>query len=209
MIETSPPEYGATLNRAFRAHYEEGSDVWTHDAELRCFPALLQGALKLGRDSRVLDVGCGAGRDTAYFASFAGRCVGIDLVAQADWEEIAAGHPNTLFHELTLAEFTTAERFDLVLDNGCFHHQHPDERSSYLQRIARLLLPGGCFALSTFKSGLQREFLDAKGRLHTYFQDDELAALLEAAGFQPFHQMDIFRKAKKDYYRFTLCNLSS
>ena len=47
-------------------------------------------------------------------------------------------------------EFETSKSFDLVVDNGTFHHQHPDERASYLGKIADQMTANGKFLLTTY-----------------------------------------------------------
>jgi len=40
--------------------------------------------------------------------------------------------------------------FDLAYDGGCFHHVAPHRRQSYVDVVAGLLRPGGCFGLICF-----------------------------------------------------------
>lgn len=198
-------DYQQTLKSAFDRHYITGTDVWSADQEMRCFPPLIQGALKLGPDAVTLDIGCGTGADTSYFSSIYQLAIGIDIVEHANWKRILQKFPNVQFIATTFQDFHPNLRFDLILDNGCFHHQHPEVRVAFLDKTKSLLRPGGHFALSTFKCDTIDEFWDDHGRLHKYFKDRELHDLLTSAGFAIVEEMNIFRRRTNNYYRFTLC----
>ncbi len=202
-LEPDAGRYLGVLSRAFDRHYAEGSDVWTDDLAMRASPPIVQGRLKLPRATRVLDVGCGAGRDTLWFAGAFAEAVGIDLHAHAEWEEIGRRAPNVRFLREGLLEHEPERPYGLVFDNGCFHHQHPDHYGAYLARAAHVLADGGTFVLSTFKNPELRERVDDNGRLHRYFTDEELHGVLDAAGFTVFHELDLYRVRPRDFYRLT------
>jgi SAM-dependent methyltransferase len=198
--------YPDVLRRAYAKRYAERTDEWTDDPAMRCVPALVQGELKLSRHARALDVGCGAGRDVAYLSTFLDRVMGLDTHRHAAWERIASGRgPGVAFVCGDLGALRGAARFDLILDNGCFHHQHPGHRATHLGRIMTLLQPGGHFVLSTFKRAEPGEHVDADGRIHTFFGDEELAGVLRAADFEIVRQLDIHRLRTLDYYRLSFC----
>lgn len=198
-------DYIATLHHAFTRHYTSGTDVWTADMEMRCFPALIQGALKLDNQAHVLDIGCGSGHDVAWFAAVYERAVGLDLFAHPNWAAIMETYSNAAFINVAFDHFETDERFDVILDNGCFHHQLPNVYAPFLERVKGLLNEKGFFALSTFKSDSIAGFYDGNGRLHKYFKDAELRGILSNAGFEILTETDIYRKKWDNYYRFTLC----
>jgi len=199
----SPGQYLGVLRDAFAKHYREESDEWTRDPAMRVFPALVQGYLKLPESSRVLDIGCGCGADVEYLSRLFSQVTGVDLFGHEDWIAISARRRNAAFQAIPFLAFNADQTFDLALDNGCLHHQHPDEYIDYLGHIARLLVPEGFLALSTFRNDAQDTFIDGNGRRHRYFRDHELHELLNAAGFEIMHEDDIYRIAKGDYYRLT------
>ncbi len=202
-MEADPGRYVGILRDAFRKHYVESSDVWTDDLAMRVLPPIVQGRLKLPRETRVLDVGCGAGRDVAYFAEVFDTVVGLDIHPHPGWEDVRRAAPNVRFVCEGLLEHDGA--YDLVVDNGCFHHQHPDHARPYLERVARLAAGGGFYVLSTFKNDALASRVDANGRLHRYFSDAELHGALEAPGFTVFDELDVWRNRHRDYYRLTFC----
>ncbi|MGW7682343.1 class I SAM-dependent methyltransferase [Kribbella sp. NPDC054772] len=100
---------------------------------------------------RVLDVGCGGGRNTRWFAEQGATVDGIDLAA----ELLDVVRPNmpaevTLTALDVLRDPLPADTFDLVYDSGCFHHIAPHRRITYLQRVLSLVRPGGRFGIVTF-----------------------------------------------------------
>ena len=198
--------YMDVLLAAYTRQYREATDEWTDDLSMRCVPALVQGRLKLPPAARALDVGCGTGRDVDYLAGFLGSVTGIDIVAHEAWDGIVRQRAGAVAFERTdLLSFRAPGRFDLVLDNGCFHHQHERHRDRYLATVASFVGAGGWFVLSTFKSTTRQSYFDANGRLHTYFDDGELRALLGAAGFDAVDEIDLYRPTKGNYYRVSFC----
>lgn len=204
-IEKDPTTYLKVLKCAFNKHYSEQSDVWTNDPEMRSFPALIQGLLKLNPACRVLDIGCGAGKDVEYFARLFASVTGLDLYAHDYWQIVSQRHSNARFHRSDFLSYSCDEKYDLIVDNGCFHHQHPEHQSAYLKKIASLMNKNGYFALSTFKSRDIEARVDANGRLHKYFSDGDLQNILSSSGYQVTNQFDIYRAHKKDYYRLSFC----
>jgi SAM-dependent methyltransferase len=174
---------------------------------MRAIPALIQGQLKLPPTVRALDVGCGAGCDVEFFSHIYRYVVGVDFYEHERWKIIGAEKNNVEFHCTAFLDYEENSTFDLVLDNGCFHHQHPQEQAPYLIKISEVTTPGGWFVMSTFKSFDPREAVDVNGRIHRWFSDDELTELINDAGFKISQQIDIYRPIKKDFYRLVFCQV--
>jgi len=205
-VVDGPDAYLGVLVAAYGRQYGEATDEWTGDLSMRCVPALVQGRLKLPPSARALDVGCGTGRDVEYLAGVLGSVTGIDVIGHEAWDRIVADFgPAAAFERTDLLSYDSDSRYDLVLDNGCFHHQHEHHWSPYLRRVAALTDPAGWFVLSTFKSPSIERYVDANGRMHTYFADDELHMMLAGAGFDVVDELDIHRRAQGNYYRLTFC----
>ncbi len=202
-VERDPARYLGVLRHAFEKHYGERSDVWTEDREMRAFPSIIQGRLKLPATARALDLGCGAGRDVEYFAALYASADGVDLVPHADWADIRARRPNARFFCADVLGHTWEAPYDLVFDNGCFHHQHPEHYRAYLDRVVEMGGGRGYYVLSTFKNPSLEARVDDNGRLHRYFSDADLHRELAAAGLQVFDELDAFRVRHGDFYRLT------
>jgi SAM-dependent methyltransferase len=134
---------------------------------------------------RVLEVGCGPGRNALYLASRGFEVDAVDLspaaVAWAEERSRAAGldvgfHCGDIF-----AGGLPGGRYSLVYDSGCLHHLPPHRRVSYLDLLGRVLLPGGhlglvCFVAGAMGSELPDEEFYRQARLHggVAFTPDEL-----------------------------------
>lgn len=107
------------------------------------------------RPAKVLELGCGAGRNAIYLAKKGCSVDGVDLSNQAlKWAKERAEKENVNIHficqdifELPLQE----NSYDFIYDSGCFHHLAPHRRISYLQLVDKLLKPNGYFAVCTFE----------------------------------------------------------
>ncbi len=206
---SKPKEYFATMTNAYAAHYGHNTDEWTRDIQMRCVPSLIQGLLKLPASIRALDVGCGRGDDVDYFASIYSYVVGIDICWQSEWQHVLSRRNNVRFECSDLMSLRSGPPFDLILDNGCFHHQHPDVYDAYLAAVARRMHSESSFVLLTFKDSSPHQHIDPQGRLHRYFDTKELHVLMTRLGLSVINEVDLYRIAKGDYYRLTFCRLHS
>ncbi|MFJ8667266.1 class I SAM-dependent methyltransferase [Streptomyces sp. NPDC093600] len=108
---------------------------------------------------RVLDLGCGPGRNALHLASLGFRVDAVDLSPQAiAWAEERAREAGAdiRFHQgdaFELAATGLTGPYDLIHDSGCFHHLPPHRRVSYLDLLDRLLAPGGHLSLTCFAAG--------------------------------------------------------
>ncbi|GAA4728287.1 class I SAM-dependent methyltransferase [Isoptericola chiayiensis] len=101
--------------------------------------------------ARVLDVGCGNGRNTAWFAEHGATATGLDLATDLlDAMRPTMPDGATLRSVDVLREDLPAGPFDLVYDSGCFHHLAPHRRITYLERILPLVAPGGRYGIVAF-----------------------------------------------------------
>lgn len=99
--------------------------------------------------ARVLDVGCGAGRNTRWFAEQGATVEAVDLAGDL-LDSLRPSMPAsvTLTALDVLRDPLPTGPFDLVYDSGCFHHIAPHRRITYLERILPLI--HGRFAIVTF-----------------------------------------------------------
>jgi ubiquinone/menaquinone biosynthesis C-methylase UbiE len=115
--------------------------------------ALVEIAPYLRPDSRVLDAGCGAGRELQRVARLVpqGEVVGIDLAAgmvNAAWLDARAhGLTNCAFIQADVGELPRAfaGQFDIVY-NSLAHHHYP-EPARAASAILQALRPGGVYCV--------------------------------------------------------------
>lgn len=103
---------------------------------------------------RALDIGCGNGRNSFYLAEQGFDSFGIDISEESiAWaKEISQNMlQKPCFEVKSLFDFNAeANRFDLILDSGCFHHIKPHRREEYLTKIQTLLKEDGFFLMTCF-----------------------------------------------------------
>lgn len=114
-----------------------------------------RGLLPEGAGRSALDIGCGLGRNTRWFAEQGYQAVGIDIspYAVTGARERSANSDATYLECDVLREKIPGGPYDVVYDSGCFHHLAPHRRLSYFSSLAACLKPGGMFGICTFAPG--------------------------------------------------------
>jgi SAM-dependent methyltransferase len=131
----------------------------------------------LGR-SRILDVGCGAGRLSLALAPASKWVVGLDreapLIQEARRRAAAAGLTHIEFHEADVeADSFEPWRPDLVTAHLCVS-------DAIIERAAQALVPGSCLALVAFHVDQWKE----TGKVSRFAYDEaRMRAALESRGF--------------------------
>ncbi|MEU3725785.1 class I SAM-dependent methyltransferase [Streptomyces sp. NPDC031705] len=100
---------------------------------------------RYGAGPRVLDIGCGTGRDAAWLHRHAGRRVtGIDTAA-AMLDHARRRHPGPDYHRADLRDFALGRTFDAVLclDSALLYCHTNDDLTACLTACRRHLAPGG------------------------------------------------------------------
>ncbi|MES5928079.1 class I SAM-dependent methyltransferase [Bacillus cereus group sp. MG9] len=106
---------------------------------------------------KVLELGCGPGRNAIYFAEKGCLVDAVDLSQESiQWATERAKeknvHVNFIYNnifDLQIEEGT----YDIVYDSGCFHHIAPHRRMNYINLVKKALKPGGYFAITCFVQG--------------------------------------------------------
>ncbi|MBZ4017896.1 SAM-dependent methyltransferase [Streptomyces purpurogeneiscleroticus] len=100
---------------------------------------------RYGSGPRVLDIGCGTGRDAAYLHSTGRSVVGADL-SEAMLTYARTHHPGPAYVPADLRDFRFPERsFDAVvcLDSALLYCHTNDDLDGFLASCRRSLAPGG------------------------------------------------------------------
>jgi SAM-dependent methyltransferase len=98
---------------------------------------------------RVLDSGCGTGRNTILLAEAGLDVVGFDGAPTAI-ERARQKHPRIRFVLADATELAFDAEFDTVLDLGLFHMLPPEARQPYAAGLHRALCPGGTAVVVAF-----------------------------------------------------------
>lgn len=142
-------------------------------ADLKAFFALLP------NKGLVLDLGCGPGQWAAKI-----RDAGYRVAAMDASPEMAALAKARFDLDVTVGVFedlTAVQAYDGIWANFSLLHAPRADLPAHLARIHTALKPGGAFHIG-MKLG-SGEARDKLGRFYSYYQETELAQLLESAGF--------------------------
>lgn len=127
---------------------------------------------------RILDAGCGSGRDLKAFRSRGFDAVGIDASeALVTLARKFSGAPCCRIH---LEDVDFNSEFDAVWACASLLHLPKAETTPVLKRLRRSLVTGGVLFASV-QSG-EGEHLSPDGRFFAYYDPDELLRIVEASG---------------------------
>lgn len=133
------------------------------------------------RDGRVLDVGCGEGRNALFLAKLGCRVDAFDLsengIAKA--KEIArAQGARVNFFVCDLADFVFDKEYDVVLSHGVLHLPAKPVRDKFIREMQAHTKTGGYNAVGIFTNRLPAT-PDNAPYTHSLFDVGELPGLYE------------------------------
>ncbi|HXG00774.1 MAG TPA: class I SAM-dependent methyltransferase [Bacteroidota bacterium] len=119
----------------------------------RDFPRMIARTCTLSNGARVLEAGCGSGRDSLFFSTLGLRCIAADAdtAPLAHLKEARGGllaHRATPIHLDILAADVfrlpfADNSFDLVFNSGVIEHFERTTRTALLREMCRVTRPGG------------------------------------------------------------------
>jgi SAM-dependent methyltransferase len=100
---------------------------------------------------RALDLGCGTGTNLITLVEFGWQAVGIDFAYLSVWQARAklrnAGYQSQVIQGNVASELPLEDKFNLILDIGCYHSLTGEDRTSYQHNIDKWLVAGGTFLI--------------------------------------------------------------
>lgn len=164
------------------------------------FPALKLFLPKVEPDARVLDAGCGNGRNLAPIARKCGEIYGIDssfgMLKFARERLLGEGIKNGCVLKGSVTNLPFRDGFfDAIYCSAVLHHLPEGQRQTALREFCRVLRDGGMLFLTVWA---QRRFCGMKesnvgwrmangkvaGRYYYFFASDELSSMVGRAGFR-------------------------
>jgi cyclopropane fatty-acyl-phospholipid synthase-like methyltransferase len=135
------------------SHIPSGEDKISKVASITL--KFLQKILSKSERYSFLDIGCGNGRDIAYFSSQLDNIImyGIDISQKAieDAIQLNSNKPNIKFECKNWIELDDTS-YDIIYSSGVYHFFKLTEREAFISKIMRILNPHGLFFLSTLSS---------------------------------------------------------
>lgn len=105
---------------------------------------------------KVLELGCGPGRNALYLAKTGCEVDAVDLSEEGiKWAEERAAKQNISVHFIckSIFDLQVDNQYDFVYDSGCLHHIPPHRRIHYVELVKQALKPNGYFGLTCFAAG--------------------------------------------------------
>jgi SAM-dependent methyltransferase len=130
--------------------YQKEGHIWGDESSIcaRTIAERLQGT-----DKKVIDLGCGYGRDVIYLAKKGFQVIGVDLSEMGintgkEWAKKECVEATLCIRkEINFTDYQ--EYFDAVISNRVMHLLiRPEERMEYLNEICHILKKGGLLSLT-------------------------------------------------------------
>lgn len=180
--------YSQQLKDSFYESYVNGLDLWSLDNGLTDVAFMLAKHLNDSSSHSILDIGTGTGRHCEIFASKGMNFTGIDLYSSENWVDFKVKYEELVrFEHSSFQDWEIDDKYTAVLDNGCFHHQEPDEYLLYLKKIYQMLQPSGVLMLGLYTPNDENEESRLNrmksGKLRQFFNVNHISQLLVEAKF--------------------------
>ena len=183
MKRYTPPQL-QDLSARTLAHYDAHADAFwlgTRDHDVSQNYSAFLGAIESTPPFRILDLGCGPGRDTAYFHSLGHDVVGLD--GAASFVEMARRLTGCdVLHQDFLALSLGARRFDGIFANASLFHVPTSELRRVLGELREALAPRGVL-FSSNPRGADTEGFSGE-RFGAYHTLETWRAHVTAAGYR-------------------------
>jgi SAM-dependent methyltransferase len=156
-----------------------GADFFARSAHVEDLPQRRRFLSHVPDGGRILEAGCGSGRDALAFVRDSYQVTAFD--GSATMVALARAHTGLDVIHMNFAEMAWAQVFDGVWACASLLHVPAAELPGTLGRVRRALKPGGV-AFASFKLGRQERL--ANGRRFTDLDPGQLSDLLATAGFE-------------------------
>jgi SAM-dependent methyltransferase len=179
----------AALATATISHYDDTAESFeaaTRDHDVSQNYAALLDAIEGTPPFTILDVGCGPGRDLAWFKAKGHVAVGVDGAAR--FVEMARASTGCeVLHQSFLELSLEPARFDGVFANASLFHVPAQELPRVLSELYAALRPGGVLFTSNPR-GYEEDSEGYKGRRYgAYHTLETWRRYVAAAGFTEIH----------------------
>jgi ubiquinone/menaquinone biosynthesis C-methylase UbiE len=150
------------------------------------------------KGEKVLDIGCGPGRDAKYFSEHNLEVTGIDLTS--NFVKMASQNvPNAKFMQMDMRNLDFPENsFDGIWTCASFYHVPQKDAKNTLLGFRKVLNPSGLLFIS-IKAGTGEKFIqkqEDKGqtKFYAFYSEEEFKDLIESCNFKILKV--IIKKAK-------------
>lgn len=175
-------------NPTFRFYNENAQRYFQKEFAYDKTPMLLPFERLLPRNSYVLEIGGGGGRDAQWMIARGHRVLAIDnSTAMLKRMKLNAGVETLL---MDMRDIDWKDTFDAVLSVASLMHITKAQAQETLYKINTALKPGGLFFVTV--SGGQGEGYDEKQRYFANYQADELIQMCAKANLRMVKHLEDF-----------------
>ncbi len=145
------------------------------------------------KGSKILDIGCGHGRDAALFASKGLEVTGIDY-SESLLKLARRAAPNARFVLMDFEDLSFPEEtFDGAIASASLYHIPKKNLPAVIKKVYGVLKKGGLF-FAVIREGNEEKFTEEQRgdaimkRFGAYYSEKELRSIFEGAGFKNIKQ---------------------
>ncbi|CAN7247530.1 methyltransferase domain-containing protein [Pseudorhodoferax sp. LjRoot39] len=161
------------------AFYEEHAERYAHQTEQADLSQLYARFLQfVPPGGRILDIGCGGGRDLHAFKIAGFDCVGLD--PSPNLARLAAATADCEVMVGRAQDLNFVNEFDGIWSCASLLHLDRSELSPTLTLVRRALKENGVFLLSMQKG--HDSFVASDGRYYVQYSETQLSFVVESAG---------------------------
>lgn len=96
------------------------------------------------KSAKILDIGCGEGRNSVYLDSLGFNVTGIDI-SESAIRLAQSKDSKCSFYCMDALNITLDKKFDVIIDFGLFHFMPYEFREDYTSNIYNMLVDGGIY----------------------------------------------------------------
>lgn len=176
--------YGKSTIDFFQMIYARGENAWgEHASDLAVEAASILKSSGTSKTMRVLDLGCGNGRDSIFFAKHGWEVTSIDCSDEAlrSLESRAREERVEDRIKLVRADFEKMPlegQYDLVISNYSLHFLEADQRRCVLRRLMQHTSPNGIHAVMAMRD--MNEEIIGELKDYCYLSSGELSEIYDS-----------------------------
>jgi len=142
----------------FNEAYKTGEHGWPTERPTRSVVRFLKEIKKEKPKGKILDIGCGEGRHTIFFAENGYNAYGFDMellsIRQAKkFTKVKGIKKNIHFFIGNILSLPFSHNiFDIAIDYGCLHHIKKMDWKTYIENVRMVLKEDAFFILSVFST---------------------------------------------------------
>ncbi len=177
--------------------YQKSAEKWAeaHRIDLDCWRSQFENFNKLLSEGKIIDVGCGHGRD-ALFLNKQFKYIGIDISSELI-EQARKLVPDADFRVMSMYNLDFPEHtFDGFWASAFFLHIPKSKIDDTLGKLKKVLKPNAIGFIAMKEGKEERMVADKLGgeRFFAFYQQEEFAKVLERNSFEVLESTKDLRK---------------